>query len=475
MLRPASLNVPTFLFILLICRPAAAEKIQLKSGQVITAPIVERKDDHIKVDVSGVTVTYYQDDILNISSENPSVEKTPSPDSETKAPALDIAELREKVSQSVVVLEAIKDKSLSEGTGFFVSPDGLIATNLHVVFKANVIKVITKSGKTYPVQYIANYDDDRDICLVKIEITNAPVLPLGDSDGLKAGQTIFTIGHGGGARYQFSSGPYVGKKIIDGEETVQSKIPSVQGNSGGPILDEEGKLIGISTLYTDDGYNLSIPVNAARKFFNYNALITISDLNQQVSGAYELTFAGNGVFLEGKFEPALENFQKALSLDPNYLKARIGAAKTYTAMNRENEAFAAWQEVNKRDPENAQAHLRLGEIYLNRNLPDEAIGHLQKAIDLTPQDSGAYADLGFAYGQKNLSAEAIAAFNKAVELDPTNASAYYNLAVAYFNNRDFAAAKNFCEKARQLGYSVPESFGEQLNQAQVFQGVFEMN
>ncbi len=342
-----------------------------------------------------------------------------------------------------------------------------------MVFKGKYVKVQARSGKSYPVQYIANYDDDRDICLIKVDMSDAPALPLGDSDDLKKGQMLFTIGHREGARYEYSSGTFVGKKSIDGEENLQTRIVTGHGNSGGPILNEKGELVGISTLFTADGYNFSTPVNIAKIFFNFNSLITIADLNNKVSGAYELTFSANGTYLEGKFGEALDKYKQALRFDPNYLKAMIGSAKCYTHMGMDTEALSAWQEVIKRAPNNAQANLRLGKIYLDRNMIDEAIACLQKAVNLEPQDSAVYGDLAFAYGQKKMYNEAINAYKKAVEIEPQNASGFYNLAVAYYNSQDFTSAKKYCEQAQKLGYNIPESFLAQLSQTQYFHNPFE--
>ena len=466
------------ILISLLCPSAFAETITLKSGNVITARILERADDYIKVDFDDVTLTYYKDEILSIAPDPvpvivPVVD-LPKPSS-FESTNQNISNLIEKVSQSVVVVEAKKTNSKIEGTGFFISDDGLIVTNLHVVFKAASIQIRTKNGSTYPAQMVTNYNDELDICVLKINIANSPALPLGDSNQLKRGQIVFTIGHREGSRYQTSSGPFVEKVIIDGEENLKSNFVSGHGNSGGPILDQSGAIVGISKAYSPDtGHNFGIPINVAKNFLNYNHALTIEDFNKQISPANELTYTGQGILLEGRYGEALNYFKKALALDPNYLKAWVGSAKAYRLMLMEEEELAAWQEIHRRDPANIQAYVRMGKISLNRSLIDAAIENLQKATELATQTADVYGDLGYAYGQKGKLAQAIVAYKMAIKLDPQNGDSHYNLAVAYFNKRAFKSAKIYSDKAKGLGYAVPESFITELQKNEKYGNSFEV-
>lgn len=456
----------------IFCKPAPAEVIKLKSGTSITARITEYATDHIKVDFGGVLLTYYKNDIESISVTHLSTDAVQPMAAQNSN--ISINQLIQKVTPAVVIIQAKKDNHLtSEGTGFFVSPDGLIVTNLHVVFKARSVNVRTKDNLTYPVEFIANFDDELDICLLKINIENAPILPLGNSENLKPGQILFTIGHREGARYETSSGPYVGKRTLDGTENLQTKMITGHGNSGGPILNQDGEVVGISKAFSpENGNNFGIPIHIAKKFLVFHNPITVTDFDKHISPANALTYSGQGAFLEGKYDKALENFTKALSLDPHYLKARIGLAKVYSATNRIPAALSTWQEVLKQDPTHIGALLYIGKDYLNRNMLDEAISYLQKVVDLAPQTQEVYQDLGFAYGQKGLFNEAIRIYNKAVEFNPQDADSYFNLAVAYFNKREFVAANLYCQKAKDLGYAIPETFLMQLEETHKFSDTF---
>lgn len=449
------------------------ETIKLKSKAVVTAKILEHASDHIKVDLSGVTVTYYKDEIVSIKPDPP--ETFANPPDKTETPEKDFHKLIEDVASSVVVVLAKKEKSTTEATGFFVSTDGLIVTNLHVVFNASSITIRTKEGKTYPVEFIANYDNQLDICLLKINIENVQPLVLGNSQNLIPGQILFTIGHREGSLYQTSSGPFIGEVTLDEDKNLQSKIVTGHGNSGGPLFNEKGEVVGISKAFgPETGNNFSIPVNQAKKFLVYNSPQTLEDFNRQISPAHVLTYAAEGALLERKFQDALATFRQALAIDPKHIKALIGTAKTYSALNQKNDALKAWQEVHKVDPDNLLALTRIGEIYLDRNEINESIGYLQKAATLKTQSSKTYSDLGFAYGQLGKLNEALASYKMATELAPQNAECHYNLAVAYFNKQNFTKAKEYSQKAVELGYTIPDSFLKQINEAQKFGSTFEI-
>lgn len=447
-----------------------AETITLKDGTRISGKILEHNPDHIKVDIGGVPLTFYKDQVESFSPDPIKRDNHPgtagTTPSETDDPAADLEQTARKASRSVVVIQTTTDKTDLEGTGFFVSADGLIATNLHVVFKAVNIKIWPKDGNTYPVQYIANYDESADFCLLKIDIDNAPALELGDSDKIVAGQKVFTIGHQQGNRYQISSGPLIGKRIAGAEEILLSRMISGSGSSGGPILDLSGKVLGITTSFnSQDGYNLGIPINALKNRMNSNALIRVADFNQQMSPAFELTFIGKGKMLAGDYRQALDLFAQATALDPDHLNAWVASAETYQILQMADDAFNAWQKVQHLAPDNIKARLRLAKIYLDRDMPDDAIQNFTHALGLAPRQSAeVYNDLGFAYGKKGMYAQAIEAYTKAVEIDPRSANGYYNLAVAHFNLQDLTNAKKYCKQAIQHGYNVPESFLTMLDQ-----------
>ncbi|GAB4144178.1 MAG: hypothetical protein Tsb009_15780 [Planctomycetaceae bacterium] len=174
---------------------------------------------------------------------------------QSKAPSgtgrdLTITELAARVKKSVVVVtfSGRNGKTLGLGSGFVISPDGLIATNLHVIGEARPISVKTADGKIFDVKSIHATERRMDLAILKIDAKNLPALPLGDSRTIKQGQRIVAIGNPKGLTHSIVSGVVSGRRTIDDKPMFQLAIPIEQGNSGGPMLDLQGRVHGILTL-----------------------------------------------------------------------------------------------------------------------------------------------------------------------------------------------------------------------------------
>lgn len=166
------------------------------------------------------------------------------------------------------------------GSGFIVSSDGLILTNKHVVSQTNAsYSVLTNDGKTYDAKVLAR-DPSQDLAVLKINATGLPTVTLGDSNGLQLGQTAIAIGNALG---EFSNTVSVG--VVSGlartvtaadpnlgaTETIQGVIQTDTainpGNSGGPLLNLQGRVIGINTAIASGAQNIgfAIPINQAKR------------------------------------------------------------------------------------------------------------------------------------------------------------------------------------------------------------------
>src|SRR5438132_2556270 len=161
-----------------------------------------------------------------------------------------VEQVAEAARKSIVVVSfAGRDgKRQGLGTGFVVGADGLIATNLHVLGEARPIGVEMADGKRYEVSSVHASDRSLDLALIRINARDLPVLELGDSDQLKEGQPIVAIGNPHGLRHSVVSGVVSAKREMEGRQMIQLAIPIEPGNSGGPLLDMDGKVQGILTM-----------------------------------------------------------------------------------------------------------------------------------------------------------------------------------------------------------------------------------
>jgi Trypsin-like serine proteases, typically periplasmic, contain C-terminal PDZ domain len=170
-------------------------------------------------------------------------------------------------------------QEIGGGTGFIVSSDGLILTNKHVVSDKNAsYTVYLNTGEKYEAKVLA-VDPIDDIALIKIEAHNLPTLTLGDSDGIKVGQTVIAIGNAlGEFRNTVSVGVVSGlsRSITASDasgntETIDNVIQTDAainlGNSGGPLINLKGEVIGINTAIASGAENIgfAIPINRAKK------------------------------------------------------------------------------------------------------------------------------------------------------------------------------------------------------------------
>jgi len=181
-------------------------------------------------------------------------------------------------------------REIGGGTGFIISKDGLILTNKHVVFDTEAdYTIFTNDGKNYPAKVLAR-DPVQDIAILEIDqekivdekgtfvLEPFPIIKFGDSDELQAGQTVIAIGNAlGEFRNTVSVGVVsgLGRTITASgggmvetlENVIQTDAAINMGNSGGPLLNLKGEVIGINTAMVQEAQNIgfAIPINQIRK------------------------------------------------------------------------------------------------------------------------------------------------------------------------------------------------------------------
>jgi S1-C subfamily serine protease len=210
------------------------------------------------------------------------------------------ADVYERVSPGVVVIEVEADDSLdnipqgsplaqffgrnpnlmpqqqdtNQGSGFIITADGYILTNNHVLEGASAdhVQVILKDGRKLAAKIVGT-DSISDLAVIKIEGSNLPAIELGDSDKTRVGEFAFAIGAPYDLRDTFTYGVVSGKGRTDitgsqnYEEYLQTDASINPGNSGGPLVDIDGRVIGVNTLIRDfnRGLGFAIPINIAKK------------------------------------------------------------------------------------------------------------------------------------------------------------------------------------------------------------------
>ena len=156
------------------------------------------------------------------------------------------------------------------GSGFIIDESGYIVTNNHVVAGADKIKVILKDKRGFDAK-IVGLDPNTDLALIKITPDNhLPTIELGDSDALKVGEWVVAIGNPFGLEHTVTAGIISAKGRVIGsgpyDDFLQTDASINPGNSGGPLIDMQGKVVGINTaiIAGGQGIGFAIPVNLAK-------------------------------------------------------------------------------------------------------------------------------------------------------------------------------------------------------------------
>ena len=199
------------------------------------------------------------DDPAQPTDDTPATAARPATDQPSDAQAASVVQLAEHARKSVVVITVTGRDGRQQGlgSGFIVSPDGLIATNLHVIGEARPISVQTADGKKYEVTEVHAFDRPLDLALIRVNAKDLPALSLGDSDSLKQGQAVVAIGNPHGFKHSVVAGVVSGTREIEGRQMIQLAIPIEPGNSGGPLLDMQGRVHGILTMKSAVTENLA--------------------------------------------------------------------------------------------------------------------------------------------------------------------------------------------------------------------------
>jgi serine protease Do len=158
----------------------------------------------------------------------------------------------------------------SLGSGFLVAPEGFIVTNNHVVEGADRIRVQLDGGAEYDAE-IAGRDPGTDLALVRIRPDgDLPFLELGNSDALRVGQWVLAIGNPYGLEHTVTAGIVSAKGRVIGsgpyDDFIQTDASINPGNSGGPLLDMDGRVVGINTaiVASGQGIGFAVPIDMAR-------------------------------------------------------------------------------------------------------------------------------------------------------------------------------------------------------------------
>ena len=230
------------------------------------------------------------DDIVdNRSNLNEELDDTLLLDAYSKA----VVAASKKVSPSVVHIKVRKEnkrkrrtfppgqQQSGSGSGFIISPEGFIVTNSHVVMEATKIEVDLPDGRSFDAELIGT-DPSTDLALIRIYAYELKHIKLGDSDRLQVGQLVIAIGNPFGFEYTVTAGVVsaLGRSLRSSngrliDNVIQTDAALNPGNSGGPLVDTHGMVVGINTAIILPAQGICFAVAASTAKYVVSKLITV--------------------------------------------------------------------------------------------------------------------------------------------------------------------------------------------------------
>jgi len=438
--------------------PCFSATIQLKSGKTVEGKTIEKTDEYIKIEYYGIPLTYYFDEIESIDGEIVSITKN-----ETRS--LTLPETPKDIFQSVSPAAVFISKETAIGadalgSGFIISSDGVIVTNYHVISFAKDINVKLKNGDTYPVIGVINYDPLNDFAILKIDARNLPSVILGDSSQIGIGEKIYCIGNPLGLEYTFSDGMISGLRNFNEIAWFQFTAPVSPGSSGGPVINSEGKIIGIVTSGAEEGQNLNfaLPINAIKEHIKTAPIMTFKEFTETVTKADIYTAEGTKSLFEGNISQAFDYYLKAVKENPNSLVANNQLGFLYNNIGKYEKALPYLEKAFGINPNDEVVLTNLGLALTQLGSSQRAIEHLQRAIKINPNFASAYNNLGLAYSSLGQHKQAIPYLEKSIEVNPYLAEPYYNLAICLGNLGDYQTAIDYLGKALSIKPTKPDIY-----------------
>ena len=353
-----------------------------------------------------------------------------------------------KKALAATVLLVMKDANgelLGYGSGFFVRTNQ-IATNFHVIDGAaqGTAKRVGQETE-YTIEGFTAIDEKNDLAILQVSASGVQPLPLGDSNTVEIGDTVYVAGNPKGLlEGTFSDGIISAVRGNSTNKRLQMTAPISPGSSGGPVLSGSGEVIGVSFATFRGGQNLNfaIPSNYLKELFSQSGTAKPLSEGKQSTPA-ETYFLRGWVKDElGDYKGAIADYDIAILLNPNDADAYLNRG---VAKNKLGQYFAAitdFDTVIRTKPDYADAYYNRGVAKDKLDQRNAAIADYETAIRIKPDLAQDYLNRGVTKYKLGLYRSAIADFDTAIQVNPDYAEAYLNRGNAKAGSEQYSAAIN---------------------------------
>lgn len=399
----------------------------------------------------------------------------------------------------------VRIESQNLGSGVIIKRQANVYTVLtaaHVVEIEDEYSVITPDGQRHSLEYSKIKKLPQvDLALVEFTSANAyKVAKMGDSTAVRAGEVIYVSGFPlptlaiTESIWNFSDGRVKAnsqRPLADGYALIYSN-DTLPGMSGGAVLNSQGQLIAIhgradaeqtiqktEVVYQKTGFNLGIPINT---FLNLAATVSphlgftgkVTDRQDTALTADDWLLQAVGKYKQGKFQDAIQDFDQAITLNPQFAEAYNGRGFMYhwlqqpsKALQDYNRAIAlnpqlaeayngrgftyhwlkqypkALQDYNQSialNPKFVEAYINRGRTYLHLRQYPQTLQDYDQAIALNPKLPGTYTARGFVYHRLKQYPQALQDYQQAIAIDPKFAQAFHLRGFTYYGLKQYSQA-----------------------------------
>ena len=400
-----------------------------------------------------------------------------------------------EIAQGITVLIEDTDKK-DNGSGIIIKKEGntyTVLTAAHVVAKAKQYEIVTTDNQRHQLDYskVKKLPNQIDLAVVTFSSNqNYQVAKVGNPDKAKLGTTVYVAGfpkQTAARKFSSINFPPPGQitanatQAVDGGYTLVYSIPTLPGMSGGPLLNQQGELIGIhgrgeaATIddVTYDELNPQVAVvksnnNLAISIYTFlrqakvvNVDLGISAPSLQVAQALtaeDYFLKGADKYNKKDYQGAIQDFTEAIEINPKLAQAYYNRGNTRYKLKDYQGAIQDYNQAIKINPKDAQAYYNRGAVRSELKDYQGAIQDYNQAIEINPKYALAYNNRGI--DRRNLKdyQGAIQDYTQAIKINPKYAEAYYNRGIARGILKDYQGAIQDYDQAIKINPKYAEAY-----------------
>jgi len=391
-----------------------------------------------------------------------------------------------RLEPSIVVLLTYnrEGKSSGQGSGFFLTQEGDVITNYHVLKGASRAEVRMSDGSVYPVNRVIAEDEEGDLIRVSTNIPKNLVRPLPIHASFpEVGERIIVMGTPLGLEKTVSDGIVSAvRDIPEFGKIIQVTAPISPGSSGSPVVNMNGEVIGVVSFFLMPGQNLNfaIPGDRIAKLtpVDRKTLSEREDVKaeERLAVAGKFYSMGRGFLLAEDYERALPFFVEAVRRNPNFSEAFFQIGYCLGKLGHYSDALGPYLEAIRVKPDDFDTYNNLCVAYGMVRRYDEAMKACGEAIRIKEDLSEAYNNLGWVYHKVGRYPEAIESCKQAIRLKPDLAVAHFNLGNNYMALKKFEEAIESFKQAIRIKFDYAEghsNLGAAYNQVGRYEDAIE--